>query len=46
MLPGAGGGEAGMTYFHVTTRVPASVPEPGTIVLLAAAALVVVAARR
>jgi fibronectin-binding autotransporter adhesin len=43
MLPGAGGGEAGMTYFHVTTRVPASVPEPGTIVLLAAAALVVVA---
>jgi fibronectin-binding autotransporter adhesin len=46
MLPGAGGSEPGMTYFHVTTN-PASVPEPGTLVLLAAAAMIgVVAVRR
>jgi fibronectin-binding autotransporter adhesin len=36
MLPGAGGGEPGLTYFHVTA---APVPEPGALVLLAAAAL-------
>jgi fibronectin-binding autotransporter adhesin len=39
MLPGAGGGLPGMTYFHVTASSPASAPEPGTLVLLAAAAL-------
>jgi fibronectin-binding autotransporter adhesin len=44
LLPGAGG-DPGLTYFHVTTSAPASVPEPGTLVLLAAAALVAVAAR-
>jgi hypothetical protein len=37
-----GGGEPGLTYFHVTTS-PASVPEPGALVLLAAAALAGVA---
>jgi fibronectin-binding autotransporter adhesin len=37
MLPG--GGEPGMTCFRVTTGSPASVPEPGTLLLLAAAAI-------
>jgi fibronectin-binding autotransporter adhesin len=45
MLPGAGGAEPGMTCFHVTTS-PASVPEPGTLALLAAAVLAGIAARR
>jgi fibronectin-binding autotransporter adhesin len=45
MLPGAGGGGApGLMYFHVTSSVPASVPEPGTLALLAAALLAGVAA--
>jgi autotransporter-associated beta strand protein len=44
MLPGAGG-EPGLTYFHVTTS-PASVPEPGTLALLAAAVAVCLAAWR
>jgi fibronectin-binding autotransporter adhesin len=38
MLPGAGGGDSGLTYFHVSTN-PASVPEPSTLMLLAAAAV-------
>jgi fibronectin-binding autotransporter adhesin len=46
MLPGAGGGAPGLMYFHVTNSVPASVPEPGTLVLLAAAALAGLAAWR
>jgi fibronectin-binding autotransporter adhesin len=46
MLPGAGGGEPGLTYFHVTSSAPASVPEPGTLALLAAAALTGLAACR
>jgi fibronectin-binding autotransporter adhesin len=45
MLPGAAGGEPGMTYFRVSTA-PASVPEPGTLALLAAAVLAGVAAWR
>jgi fibronectin-binding autotransporter adhesin len=39
MLPGAAGGDPGMTYFHVTANAPGSVPEPGTFVLFAAAML-------
>jgi fibronectin-binding autotransporter adhesin len=46
MLPGAGGGEPGMTYFRVTASTPASVPEPAAWALLAAAALACAAAWR
>jgi fibronectin-binding autotransporter adhesin len=45
MLPGAGGGQPGMTYFHVTTNT-AAVPEPGTLALLAAAVTAGLAAWR
>jgi fibronectin-binding autotransporter adhesin len=45
MLPGAGS-DPGMTYFRIASSAPASVPEPGTLLLLAAAALAGVAARR
>jgi MYXO-CTERM domain-containing protein len=43
MLPGAGGGDPGLTYFRVTTT---PVPEPGTLELLAAAVVVGAAAWR
>jgi fibronectin-binding autotransporter adhesin len=47
MLPGAsGGGDPGLTYFRVVSSAPASVPEPGTLALLSAAALAATVAWR